>query len=286
MESNMNKKLNFVFFGTSEEATYALDALYTKGFIPSLLVTAPDRPAGRKHILKSPLAKKWAEKYNVHFLQPEKIDRAAIELIAKQNADIFIVVGYGRILPQALIDLPKYKTLNIHTSLLPLYRGPTPIEAPILAGDTETGITVMVIDKEVDHGPIIKQETYPLKGNETTPDLTQILFTRGGELLAEILPDWLAGKIIPTEQDHSRATFTKKLKKEDGLINLDDDPVVNYNKFRAYTSWPRIFFFENGKRIIITDATLENDQFLIKKVLPEGKKEIKYEEFLKTNIST
>jgi len=201
-----------------------------------------------------------------------------IETIAQKKADVFVVAGYGKILPQSLIDLPKHKTINIHTSLLPLYRGPTPIEGPILKGDTETGVTIMLIDREVDHGPIIKQEKYTLEGNETTPELTKILFTRGGELLADIFPDWLAGKITPREQNHTKATYTKKLKKEDGLIDLSDDPILNYNKFRAYVGWPRTFFFRDGKRIIVTRATLEDGQFIIKKIIPEGKKETDYKD--------
>ena len=211
--------------------------------------------------------------------QPEKIDAEAIEKIAKEKADVFVVVGYGRILPQKLIDLPKHKTINIHTSLLPLYRGPTPIEAPILAGDKETGVTLMIIDEKVDHGPIIRQEKYALGDRETTPKLTKALFTRGGEILAEILPDWVSGKINTTEQDHTKATLTKKLKKEDGIIDLSSDPIENYRKFRAYAGWPRTFFFHNSKRIIITKARLENDKFVIEKIIPESGKEIKYEDF-------
>ena len=277
-------KIRFVFFGTGEEAVYALTALYAREITPSLVVTVPDRPVGRHQTLTPPLAKKWAMEHEIPFYQPEKFDRDAIEMIEKEKADTFVVVGYGKILPKILIDIPKYKTINVHTSLLPLYRGPTPIEGPILAGDDETGISIMVIDELVDHGPIIAQEKYQLHGNETTPELTKILFTRGGELLAEILPDWIAGKIKMQEQNHALATFTQKLKKEDGLIDLDDSSIKNYRKFRAYAPWPRTFFFQNSKRIIITDATLEDNQFTIKKVLPEGRKEIKYEEFKKTNI--
>ncbi len=272
-----NTPHKFVFFGTGEEAVYGLDALYAKELIPSLIVTAPDRKAGRGHTLTAPLAKKWAEAHSVSFLQPEKIDLKAIETIRAEQANLFVVIGYGRILPKTLIDIPKYKTLNVHTSLLPLYRGPTPIEGPILNGDAETGITIMIIDREVDHGPIIKQEKYSLTGSETTPELTKVLFTRGGEILSEILPDWFAGKITPQEQDHTKATFTKKLKKEDGLVDLTHNAVTNYNKFRAYIHWPRTFFFKDGKRIIITDAKLQDGKFIIKKVLPEGKKETNYE---------
>jgi len=276
-------KINFVFFGTSEEAVYALQALHKKEIAPSLIVTAPDKPAGRHYKLTAPLAKKWALEHSIPVFQPEKTNAEAIEIIKEIRADVFVVVGYGKILPQALIDLPKHKTLNVHPSLLPLYRGPTPIEGPILAGDIETGVSIIVVDQEVDHGPIVLQEKHMLTGKETTPELTKKLFTRGGELLAEILPEWINGKINPKEQDQSKATFTKKLKKEDGLVDLENEaPQVLYNKFRAYCAWPRIFFFRNNKRVIITDATLENGEFKIKKVLPEGKREISFEEFTRS----
>lgn len=272
----MDQKPKFVFFGTSEEATYALDALFDRGFIPCLIVTVPDRPTGRKQIMTAPLAKQWAEQHDVTCIQPEKIDTAARERIAAESADLFVVVGYGKILPQSLIDLSPHGIINVHTSLLPLHRGPTPIEGPILAGDKETGVTIMVIDKEVDHGPIIHQEKFPLNGNETTPELTRILFTRGGELLADLIPDWIAGKIITKEQDHTLATFTKKLTKEDGLVDpFHDDPEILYGKYRAYMGWPGIYFFDDqGKRVKITKARFENNQFIIERVIPEGKKEI------------
>lgn len=269
-------KLNFVFFGTSEEAVYALESLNKKGYIPKLIVTTPDRPVGRKQLLTPPLAKKWALDHSIPVFQPEKIDQNSIKKIKEERADIFIVVGYGKILPKDLIDISAHKALNIHTSLLPLYRGPTPVQGPILSGDDQTGVTIIVVDPEMDHGPIVAQEKYVLKGHEMEPELTKTLFTRGGELLAEILPDWIDGKIIPKEQNHTEATFTKKLKKEDGEIDLSDDPVKNYNKFRAYAAWPRTFFFKDGKRIIITKARLEDGKFIIERIIPEGGKEIKY----------
>ena len=269
--------MNFVFFGTGEEAVYALGALHSKGFVPKLIVTAPDRPAGRHLALTPPLAKKWATEHGVPVFQPEKIDREAIEFIARQEADVFTVVGYGKILPSNLLELPKGKTINIHTSLLPLYRGPAPIEGPILAGDIETGVTIMMIDKEADHGPIILQEKYLLTDTETTPELTKILFTRGGELLAEVLPSWLSGKITPKEQDHSKATHTKKLTKEDGLIDPEKDgSEILWRKYRAYMGWPGIYFFKDGKRIKVTKAKMENGKFVIKKIIPEGGKEKSY----------
>jgi methionyl-tRNA formyltransferase len=269
--------INFVFFGTSSEAIYVLDALSKKGFLPSLIVTPTDKPAGRNLELTPPAAKVWAEEHFVSTFQPEKIDSEAIEVIKEIGAEIFIVVGYGKILPQALVDLPKHKTINIHPSLLPKYRGPSPIEGAILNGDSETGVTVMLLDKEVDHGPILVQEKYKLNGTETAEELSKILFTRGGELLAEILPAWINGEITPAEQDHSQATFTKKLTKEDGLVDLEkENAEMLYRKFRANIPWPRTFFFIDKKRIIITKAKLENNNFVIEKIIPEGGKEQNY----------
>ncbi len=149
----------------------------------------------------------------------------------------------------------------------------------------------MIIDKEVDHGPIIKQEKYSLSGSETAPELTKILFTRGGEMIGEILDDWIAGKIIPHEQDHSKATFTKKLKKEDGLVDLADLAVGQlsekiWRKYRAYFGWPGIYFMDkNNKRVKITDAEFSFGKFCVKKVIPEGKKEVNWEIF-KSNFNT
>jgi methionyl-tRNA formyltransferase len=135
----------------------------------------------------------------------------------------------------------------------------------------------------MDAGPILAQEKVVILPDEKAPDLRERLIKIGGKLLVKILPDFVNGKVKELPQNESEATFCKKIKKEDGLIDLNDDAVKNYNKFRAYAVWPRIFFFKNNKRIIITDAVLENNQFVIKKVLPEGKKEIKYEDFLKQN---
>ncbi|MCE9549167.1 methionyl-tRNA formyltransferase, partial [Candidatus Nomurabacteria bacterium] len=195
--------------------------------------------------------------------------------------DLFVVVSYGKIIPKEILDLPRLGTINIHPSLLPLYRGPSPIVTPILNGDTETGVTIIKIDEEMDHGPILAQEKINLSGDEFIWDLEKSLAELGGKLLVETIPKFIAGQVQLKEQDHNKATYVKKIKKEDGLIDLEDDAVKNYNKFRAYASWPRTFFFKNGKRIIITKASLENNQFIIEKVLPEGKKEITWTEFNK-----
>ena len=190
--------------------------------------------------------------------------------------DFFIVVSYEKTSPNEILDLPKLGTINIHPSLLPKYRGPSPIVSPVLNGDSQTGVTIIQIDEEMDHGPILAQEEISLKGDENIGDLEKSLALLGGELLIKIIPEFVAGKIKPIEQDHSKATFCKKIKKEDGLIDLNDEGVKNYNKFRAYATWPRTFLFRDGKRVIITDAVLEDGKFVIKKVIPEGGKEVDY----------
>lgn len=274
-------KINFAFFGGEPLSVITLQKLYENSFVPGLIISNPDKPQGRNLEMTSPPTALWAKKYNIPLIQPEKLRKEEI----MHNFDFFIVVSYGKIIPKEILDLPKMGTINVHPSLLPLYRGPSPIVTPILNGDKETGVTIIKIDEEMDHGPILAQEKISLSGNEFIQDLEKSLAKLGGELLVKIIPEFINGKIRPREQNHMGATYVKKIVKTDGEINLEDDPIKNWCKFRAYATWPRTFFFKNGKRIIITDAELIDNKFIIKKVLPEGKKEIKYEDFVKINTS-
>ena len=280
-----NKNLKFVFWGTPDIASETLEILKQNNYIPSLIITSSDKKQGRKMILTPPPVKIWAEKNNIPYIQPEKLDIKDLE----NNADLFIVVAYGKIIPENILNIPEFGSINIHYSLLPKYRGASPVESAILNGDIETGVTIQKMKYKIDSGNIIAQERVNIFPNEKAPDLRKRLIKIGGELLTNILPDFINGKTKETTQNEEGATFCKKIKKEDGLLDLNDDTIKNYNKFRAYASWPRTFFFKENKRIIITDAILENNpldetpgkQFIIKKVLPEGKKEIKYEDFIK-----
>jgi len=283
--------MNFVFFGTPQIAADTLEILKKNGYLPSLIVTAPDKPVGRKQIITPPPVKVWAEKNKIPILQPEKLDSdfkleignclPCVALAKWGKLEIFIVVAYGKIFPEWLINLPGHGTLNIHYSLLPKYRGAAPVQSAILNGETETGVTIQKMVYKLDAGPIVAQEKIAIGKDEKTPELMERLTKIGSDLLVKILPDYIEGKIKLQEQNHVEATFCKKIVKEDGLIDLNNDGAKNYNKFRAYTSWPRTFFFHNNKRIIITNAVLEDDpfdkvqskKFTIKKVLPEGKKE-------------
>ena len=278
--------VSFVFFGTDEHAGTILDELKSAGFTPALIVTTPDKPKGRELQMTPPPVKLWAQKNNIPVLQPEKLDTAFIGQLSKVNSQLFIVARYGKILPKDILNIPRHGTLNVHPSLLPLFRGPSPAQSQILAGVPETGVTIILLDEKVDHGPILAQEVVAMPTPlPHTHELENMLAHLGGKLLAETIPQWLAAPpadgIDPQEQNHAHATFTNMLKKEDGLLNLNDNDELNYRKFLAYSDWPSVYFFKNGKRIKITGAEFKDGTFVIKKVIPEGKKEMTYSAFTK-----
>jgi methionyl-tRNA formyltransferase len=189
--------------------------------------------------------------------------------------------------------MPKHKTLNVHPSLLPKFRGPSPIQSFILSKDEETGITIILMDEEVDHGPILAQQTWTSDvrldiGCPSYKELEKKLAKLGGKMLVEVIPDWIDGKIKPQKQNHKEATFTKKIIKENGLINPDDSPELIMKKILALTPWPSAYFFaeKDGRkmRIIITDAEIKENKLIIKKIKPEGKKEIPLDNFYRKII--
>ncbi len=309
---NNDKKFNFVFWGTPDVASETLEILKENGYMPSLIITAPDKPQGRKMIITPPPVKVWAMENKIPYLQPEKLKKEeiwnALGTLGRSDGDgqrkfsaenfrgeqsipdfflidpkkieslpdLFLVVAYGKIIPEDIINFPKFGSINIHYSLLPKYRGASPVESAILNGDIETGVSIQKMEYKMDTGPVIAQEKIEIESDEKAGELRKRLIKIGGELLVKILPDFVDGKAKLTPQDENKATYCKKIKKEDGEIDLNDDGVKNYNKFRAYATWPRTFFFKNNKRIIITEAKLENGEFKILKVIPEGGKQINY----------
>ncbi len=286
MKNISKEKLNFVFWGTPDVASETLEILKENGYLPSLIITSPDKPQGRKMLITPPPVKVWAMKNKIPYLQPEDLTfpcpwvrgESPDPGTGEQNIpELFLVVAYGKIIPEDIINLPKFGSINIHYSLLPKYRGASPVESVILNGDKETGISIQKMEYKMDTGPIIAQEKVEMGPDEKAPELRKRLIKIGGELLVKTLPNFIDGKIKLISQNENEATYCKKIKKEDGLVNLEtESPSVLYNKFRAYAAWPRTFFFKDGKRIIITDAVLENNQFVIKKIIPEGGKEINY----------
>lgn len=279
---------NMVFFGTPQISVFILEELEKKGILPTLVVTAPDKRRGRKMLITPPETKVWAEAHNIPVLQPEKIDTTFLKelksLAPEEGWGVFLVAAYGKLLPEQLLNMPKYGVVNVHPSLLPRLRGANPIRGAILADEKEVGVSIMLVDEEMDHGPVIAQEKVPVpvwppRGSE----LDELLARRGGELLARVLPQWVTGEIEAYEQDHSKVTVTKKIKKEDGHIDLADDPYQNLLKIRAFEGWPGAYFLKDDKRIKITDAELAPNGLLnILRVIPEGRKEVDYESFLKS----
>lgn len=265
-----------VFFGTPRFAVTILDELKKAGIVPSLIVTAPDKPKGRGLVLTPPPVKDWALLNEVDYLQPASLKTPSPELDILSNSewDLFIVAAYGKILPQSVLDIPVHGTLNVHPSLLPKFRGASPIESQILADERTVGVSIMELDHEMDHGPILAQasitlDQWPVRAR----DLEELLATEGGALLAESIPPYMSGELVPTAQDHDLATFTKKIDKADGELDLSADGYQNYLKFCAYDEWPGSFFFQDGKRIKIVSAELRGGSFVPLKVIPEGKKE-------------
>ena len=276
-----------VFFGNSAFSVFCLDELKNLVTVPSLIITSPDSKAGRGLKLEANPVKLWAIKNNIEFLTPAKLDPDFLNVLRSRFYDIFLVASYGKIIPRNIIDLPKYGTLNIHPSLLPKYRGPSPLQKQILNDEKDIGVTVMKMDEQVDHGSIIAQEKISIMNWPVRfEDFEEITAKVGTELFAKILPDWTAGKITLQEQNHTDATFTKKVEKNDGLLDLEfSKSHENYLKTRAYSLWPGTFFFINkgGQkfRVIIKESEYVDGKFIIKKVLPEGKKEMLYQDFLR-----
>lgn len=281
----MNTNPRFVFFGTPEMAVYVLEELEKKRLLPSLVITAPDRPQGRGMTLTAPPVKEWAQTRDIPVLQPQKLDEETIHALEENGPwDLFVVAAYGMIIPQAIIDLPKKGVLNVHPSLLPRFRGASPIQSQILGDEKMVGITIMLIDAKLDHGPILTQKQ--IEVSQWPPQasvLEEMLAREGGKLLGEVIPNWLTGDIEATEQEHEKATFTKKISKADGEINLDDDPYTNYLKIQAFDRWPRTYFYHstNGNRIrvIVSKSSFRDGKLVIERVIPEGKSEMSYEDF-------
>ena len=262
-----------------------LDKLKVNGFLPSLIVTAEDKPKGRKMLITPPPVKIWVEENNISYIQPATLKTSPMSDIGEENWDVFVVASYGKILPKEILDLPLHGTLNTHPSLLPKLRGASPIKSSIL-GESETGVTIIHLDNEIDHGPIVAQKKVEIP--EWPPyekDLEKILAEESGKLLAEILPEWISGKIKEVEQNHNTATYCKKIEKTDGELDLSKSPEENLRKIRAFHRWPGAYFFftKNGKktRIKITLAHIENGDLILDRVIPEGKKEMSYSDFLR-----
>lgn len=237
--------LRIIFMGTAELSCASLSALAAdKNLHVLAVVTQPDKPKGRDLQLTPSPVKILAEKLNLPVLQPLKArDEKFIAELRELNPDLMVVVAYGQILPQSILDLPKFGCLNVHTSLLPKYRGAAPIQWAIADGEAETGVTIMQMDAGLDTGPVLSMRRTPILPADDSQILHDRLAQLGAELLAETIPDYVSGKIQPQPQPGTGSTYAAKIKKEDGQIDWKLPAQKIANRLRAFTPWPGAFAF-------------------------------------------
>ena len=303
-----NREIKIVFMGTPLFGAIILKKLSDTPYRPFLVITSPNKPKGRKQVLTLPAVKLAAKEKNIKIIQPLKIKDSKSEIISLKP-DLGVVAAYGKILPKEILDIPKYGFLNVHPSLLPCWRGASPIQYTILNGDEKTGISIIKMTEGMDEGPIVEMSKSKCQmSNINAKELTKKLAELGGDLLAETIPRWVSGKITPQPQNDSEATYTKIIKKEDGRINWQNSAESIERKIRAFYPWPGAFSFWNKKRIKITEGKVlklaENsslpipgkvflgsnkkpavlagkDALIIEKIQLEGKKEMSSKEFLR-----
>ncbi len=273
-----------IFFGSPEHATHYLVALAaTKAEIVAV-VTETDKPAGRKHVLTSPPVKIQAEAMGLPVLQFESLKtKEAQQAIQALNADLAIVVAYGKIIPQVVLDLPKHGFLNIHYSLLPKYRGATPHQSAILAGDTEPGYSIFKLDAGLDTGPILAQGKVKIDDYDTSHTLLEKMVTASIRTLLEVLPGYLNGSRKLKDQDDSQATHTKIFTKEDGRIDWTKAPEEIDRQIRGLFPWPGTFTEIEGQRLLIHAAHLLGGKLVIDVVQPAGKQPMAFTDYLRGN---
>ena len=240
-----------VFMGTPGFALPSLKALLAEHDVLAV-VTQPDRPAGRGKAMRPSPVKQLAREAGIGLLQPRRIrEQAAIEALRELEADVFVVVAYGQILPQALLDLPRYGTVNAHASLLPRWRGAAPIQAAIRAGDAVSGVTIMLLDAGLDTGPLLAAQPIELKNDETGASLHDKLAQLGADLLLDTLPKYLSGEIQPSPQDDALATYAPQIRKSEGEIDWRNSASEIDRLVRAFTPWPGAYTRWAGKTLKI-----------------------------------
>jgi len=246
--------MKIVFFGSPQTAIPSLEALLKAGHSIPLVITQPDRPSGRGRKLKACPIKKFAEKNNIPVLQPKKIrkDPECLNTLQRINPELNVVVAYGQIIPSEIIYLPKHDSINIHFSLLPKYRGASPVQWALLNGESQTGITLFRLNEKMDQGDILAQKTVPIHPEENSKELEERLAKIGADFLVETVSKIKTTDPVP--QHHSRATYAPLIKKKDGQINWDKEARSIQNQVRAFNPWPSAFTFLNSTRIKIIKA--------------------------------
>lgn len=254
--------ISIVFFGSHQFSTPIFQKIIDSGlFDIKLVVTQPDRPVGRKQEIQMTGVKMLAIKYNIPVEQPPTLKNYVLPV----TADVNIVCKYGLLIPESILNSTEFGSINTHASLLPKYRGASPIQSVLINGEKETGSTIMLMDKEMDHGPILSQETLTINPNENCFELSERLAPLEAELLIRTVPDFVAGKITPQEQNHEGASFCKELTRDDGKIDWSKSATAIYNLYRGLTPWPGIWTLWQEKRLKLLKIALTGQP------APEGK---------------
>lgn len=247
--------MRIVFMGTPEFSVPALEYLNKSEYQVIGVYTQPDRPTGRGRKLEESPVKMVALSHGLEVFQPVKLRNPdEVARLAALKPDLILVAAFGQILPQSVLDIPKFGCLNIHPSLLPKYRGATPIPAAILAGDKETGVTIMLMEAGMDTGPIVTQIIVGIEPDDTTESLTNRLAQASVRLLAEALPLWFDGSLKPKPQDNSKATYTSPITKEDGAIDWRTSTIEISRQVRAFYPWPGCYTWWQGKLLKMLEA--------------------------------
>lgn len=301
------KKFKIIFMGASDFAAPFLEALASASFLEIVAVYCqPDRPSGRGLSCACCSVKNKARELNLKVFQPLNFkEQIEIQKLKAEKPDAIIVASYGMILPPAVLEIPRFGCINVHPSLLPAYRGATPIQQAIIDGAKKTGVSIMLLDQKMDHGPLLAQEKVKIDREDDIFSLNKKLVKIGAKLLIKTLPLYFSGKIKFVPQDHAQATFTKMIKKEDGKIDWGENALQIERKIKAYLGWPGSFTIWQNQRMIITEVArmaqgereqrrnsevfVEQNKFYvqcgkgilqIKKLQLAGKKEMTSTEFL------
>ncbi|KKQ28129.1 MAG: Methionyl-tRNA formyltransferase [Candidatus Magasanikbacteria bacterium GW2011_GWC2_37_14] len=266
-------KIKIVFFGTHEFASTILQGLLDNpNFEIALVITQPDKPVGRKQELQPPAVKILAQKHSLTVEQPISLK---LEVVSQKSYnlqlttyDLAIVCQYGLIIPQKLLEQPKFGFINVHTSLLPKYRGASPIQSALVNGETETGVTIMKMDAGMDTGPILTQKACIIDKTETYTTLSNKLAKIANLELPKAILGYISSKIAPEPQDNSLATYTKILTRDDGKIDWSKSVKEIYNQYRGHTPWPGVWTTWNNKRVKLLQITpseikISNSEFKV-----------------------
>ncbi|OGE73872.1 MAG: methionyl-tRNA formyltransferase [Candidatus Doudnabacteria bacterium RIFCSPLOWO2_02_FULL_42_9] len=293
--------MKIIFAGTSKFGIPTLEKLKHEHELV-LIITQPDKPAGRNKTITPSPVKLWATRHNVYVEQPAHISDL-LPVISHLNPDLMLVVAYGQIIPKVILNIPKFKSINIHGSLLPKYRGASPVQAAILNQEEKTGITLIQMDEKMDHGPIIAQSPLMLTGRETFEELYKHLADLSADMVPKVLSEWFAGKINPQVQNEEKATYTKLLNRNDGKINWAQSAKTIDAQIRALNPEPGTWTTLNGKIIKVLKAHIINDvkielpgkihlhqglpavktldaSLLIEEIQPEGKSPMSGKDFI------